>query len=133
MAEQPYAPENEIPSSFWQLIEAANRDPEKLRATLRTLDRAVIADVFKTYVYARADLRGVFEERDETQESTEDTLDDLADSIVAMGREAYLNAYYQRDDLPDDDTWESLPTFVHVFDQVFYERFGGNIFDEIEP
>jgi hypothetical protein len=132
MNEQSYAPENEIPATFWRFIESAGRDPDKLRAILRSLDRTEFASLFRTYANARADLVELFNEREETQDHSEDTLDDLADAILAMGKEAYLDAYYERADLPDEDTWEELPTFVHVFSNVYHEQFSANIFDEID-
>jgi len=132
MDEQPYAPENDIPPQFWQLIESANRDPEKLRETLRSLDRDLIEDVFRMYAYSQADLVELFMDRDETKDHSEDTLDDLADALLTMGREAYLNAYYEKSELPDEDTWENLPTFIYVFSEVYYERFSDNIFDVLD-
>ena len=132
MAKQPYAPENDIPASFWQFIESTRGDPAALRLRLGTLDRTAIVDLFRTYVQSRADLVELFQERDDTGDHSEDALDDLADAILTMGRQAYLDAYYDRGELPDEDTWEELPTLLHVFSEVYYERFSGNIFDELD-
>jgi hypothetical protein len=121
-------PDCHIPSSFWQLIESANRDPETLQRTLSALDRPLIADLCVTYYEACFHLVTLLATRDDLQGSTEDALHDLADSIVAVGRKPYLDACHERGPLPDHDTRDSLPRFFHIFKSVFDARCSIGIF-----
>lgn len=129
MATQPYQPERDIPSDFWESIAAVGASPDKLTALLACLDRDALLALFNTYLEARTELRDRLWEFPESADSSEDTVDDLADAIVTQGRECYLGVFYRRCPLPPEDEWEDMPLLLHVFSRVFYERFGESIYD----
>ena len=93
------------------------------------MSRDAIVALFRDFYDAAADMTlhlvqvGV--------QGSEDTLDDLGESLVAFGRDAYLETLEGVRPLPPRETWEEMPTFSGVFGGVFYERFGAEILAEI--
>ena len=93
------------------------------------MSRGAIVELFRAFTEAAVEMTDrlvVF-----GVEGSEDTLDDLGDSLVVLGRRVYVGTYEGELPLPDRAEWEDLPTFAGVFGVVFHERFSAEIVDEI--
>jgi len=108
-----------VPDSFWQLMAAIYADDALLRDYLMTLSRDEFCDFFRVYYELRTELAYEAMERFVI---SEDTADDYADRMVAAGKEAYLDAYFQRKPLPHPEDCEDLPLLWHIFIAVYCEH-----------
>ena len=126
---EPFNPDKHIPDSFWSLIKEVNQSAHKLEEYLNQSSKENIVELFKIYVEAKVELVDILSER---IEASEDVMDDLADSVVALGKNYYLDIYEGKRELPLRETWESLSLLSHVFDSVYHSRFNLEIWDEID-
>lgn len=124
--------ENDIPSELWDLVDEAGGDPKLLRDCLQTLPRALFVRIFEGFVEAKVELVDRLVTSKRAGGASEDTLDDLADSLVFSGKKAYAEAFAGRSDLPARDGWHKLPGATSVFCEVFTARFAADIFDELD-
>lgn len=128
-----YHPESEIPKAFWDSIQNVENGKDSLRILLQALNKHSLIDLFRHFVTARTELADAISLRPEAVGASEDTLDDLADSIIAQGPESYLAAYHGTRPLPEMRSWGKARTIAHLFTDVFDQNFGENIYDYIEP
>jgi len=127
-----YHPEDELPESFWQIIETFGDGKEAFRLRLKALEKERLIEMFKYFVLARTEMADVMSSRPEGSGASEDTLDDFADAIVAQGRDTYLETYYEKRPVPNRGKWEELETVGHLFTDTFYDNFGENIYNYID-
>jgi hypothetical protein len=119
-----------IHASLWALVESTSSDDEVAEA-LATLPRRKFVALFKAYIEARTELVDALQGEPWKIAASEDTLDDLAEVIICLGRKAYLDVYRGKTPPPPRETWEELRT-ISVFAVVYDERFDGNVFDELD-
>jgi hypothetical protein len=124
--------ERDIPDELWALIETTGGDASILATELWALEREAIARLFNGFVGAKVEMAYCLSNSGRALDASEDTLDDLADSLIAAGKRVYDETYRGMCVLPDPVTWHELPGLTSTFVQVFTERFCTNIFDEIE-
>ncbi len=132
MTNAPFTPAVDIPDLLWRLLEGAEKDPESLRKLLYNEPQETIIAAFRAYRDAQVELADRLVVTNRAGDSTEDTLDDLADAVVAMGKLVYCDLYEGRMDLPRRQEWEGLPTLIHVFGDVYDERFDLEIDDVLD-
>jgi hypothetical protein len=116
----------EILDSMWAIIDAANRDPEALVASLQPMNRGSLIRFIWSYDNAMADLSprmgahlGLV---------SEDGLDDLDNWIVSQGRAYFEAVKLDPTQIPAD--WSERPpterrSFYSSALRLFREKFGG--------
>ena len=122
-------PKTGVPRSFWAFIEEMQGDSDAMHDALTSMDKRSLVLHFLTYVQLRADLADLVMA---TPDCSEDTADDVADGLVAAGHRAYVDASTIA--LPSRDAWPEIEdrSSIHVFDTVYYDRFGQSIWDETD-
>jgi hypothetical protein len=83
-----YIPE-EIPGDFWDVIEAADGDLDRLQEFLLEANRGQLSRFAWNYEEAAAHLRPLFDDRG----LSEDSMSDLASWVVAQGRNYYQQVW----------------------------------------
>lgn len=125
-----FDPARDIDQAFWDFIDRIGGDEDQLQAALMTMEKAEIVRHFDTYKDAQTEF--AFKVSQTVSDASEDVLDDLADSVVALGRRQYIQLYSGQVELPPRDRWEGMRRLIHVFDSVYYDRFNEVIWDEID-
>ena len=126
-----FAPEKDIPEDFWRFIEA-NQTDDQVRASLAGMSKEEVVTLFKSCLEARTELAYQLAETGRSEDASEDALDDLSEGIISEGRRVYLDSYHGRTALPPHDEWERKRGLIHLFAAVYRQRYGGNVFDEVE-
>ncbi len=126
-----FNPEQEVPGAFWEFVEG-NPGDDDVRRSLTSLPKDNVLRLFRVLLEARTELRYQFEETGRAGGASEDALDDLSEGITCEGRRAYLDCYYGRGPSPAQEGRERPRMMSHVFGEVYYQRFGTNILDDIE-
>jgi hypothetical protein len=119
-----------IHAGLWTLVESTSSDDEVAEA-LATLPKKKFVALFKAYIEARTELVDTLQGEPWRVAASEDTLDDLAEGIICLGRKAYLDVYRGETPPPPRETWEELRTLA-AFAEVYEERFDGDVFDELD-
>ena len=117
-------------ADFWNAIDDLRFDPE--HAVLWQADRHRIVLWYRLFDQLKADVFDVIQSRFLPEEISEDTINDLADAIVTMGRTAWQQCMAGTFEYPPHQQWESLSTLDYVFDEIFFDRFGTSIQEEID-
>lgn len=122
-------PQTEVPQSFWAFIDQIQCDPTAMQNTLAEMDQDRLVLNFLVYVQLRADLADAIVN---LGGCSEDTAEDVADGIIASGRDAYVEA--STVGLPSREKWAGIEGrgLLHIFDTVYYDRFGDAIWDETD-
>jgi len=129
---EPVDPTQYIPAAFWEFI-AHCATADTTRAALQTLARHEVAILFRTFMQARADLVHELGITGRAADASEDTLEDLAQTVLLQGREPYLSTFRGKRALPPRSDWgTNVFGVVGIFDEVYLKRFGLQIFDELE-
>lgn len=114
------------------MLSESEGSPERFAELLRVVDKLDFIAVFRGFIEAKVELADRLESSGLARDASEDTLDDLSDSLVTAGRDVYIATFELRRSLPERDRWHELPTLTGEFGSVYEERFGGDIYDEIE-
>lgn len=130
MTENPFNLERDIPETLWALVHRTSADPEMVSIELEQLERLEFIALFVGFMEARVEMAYYLSHRG--LDASEDTLDDLADALIARGKDVYAGVYRGELELPPRAQWESLQLMEHVFGDVFEERFDANIYDEFD-
>lgn len=89
-----------IPEEFWRIVEDARQDPDRLRERLKKMSRDELINFAWTYEALanelRTDIYWDFVEPD----TSEDSLAELANWIVAQGRELYEEVWKDPAEMP---------------------------------
>ncbi|QDT78566.1 hypothetical protein Mal35_20150 [Gimesia maris] len=125
-----FNPLTDIDQSFWDIIGSVGADADRLYDALMTMEKDEIVRHCASYKDAQTEF--AYKVSGIVSDASEDVLDDLADSIVALGQQRYVQMYYGEAELPPRDSWASLGGLIHVFDSVYYDRFDEEIWDEID-
>src|SRR5438477_251340 len=89
-----------VPDEFWSTIEDAHQDPERFRAALHKMDREALADLYWTYEELANHLRTEKFVAHADPDLSEDGVAELANWIVAQGREYYATIFQQPELIP---------------------------------
>jgi len=127
-----FDPDSEIDDMLWDTIGAASGDEAAFLDALNQMGKEGVLRVFQAYVLARTELVDRLVATERAPGASEDTMDDLADSMVCQGRLVYLDVFRGDADLPHRDRWHQLPGLIHVLGDVFYDRFDEDIYDHLE-
>lgn len=125
-----FKPEIDIPYAFWGFIDEIKGSPEVCRTLLADMDRETILKHFSTFVDVRAEAADLLAQEQLLPDSSEDTLDDIGDALIVAGKGPFLDFFSSKSTLTNGV--EEMPTLVHVFDEVYFDRFGVSPFEEIE-
>ncbi len=87
-----FTPESDIPEALWTWISQLRQDEQACRDRLQEMDRKEIVEYFNMYQDAQTEMRYCLETTYDIN-ATEDTLDDLSDALVAMGKRTYMDAF----------------------------------------
>lgn len=129
---EPFDLQKHIPSELWDLFDETGGDEGALGDRLRELPRALFVQIFEGLVEARVELVDRLVSSGRVKGASEDTLDDLADSLAFSGKRIYEAALVGTSELPAEEGWHKLPGATSVFCRVFWERFGADIYDELD-
>jgi hypothetical protein len=80
---------DEIPDSFWELIDLARRDRAAYRAKLKEMDRDTLVRFYHTFESATMELKDEPYVDHMNPELSEDGVDDVANWVVEQGKEHY--------------------------------------------
>ncbi|TWU06413.1 hypothetical protein [Stieleria varia] len=115
---------------FWNAIDVLRSDPE--HKVLWGTDRQRIVQWYRVFDQLKADAFDVIQNRFLSDEVSDDTIIDLADAIIAMGQTAWRKCMAGTFEYPPQELWESLPTLDYVFDEIYFDRFGEPIQEEVD-
>lgn len=124
--------DRDIPAELWAVIGACAGDPMELRKELGKRTREEMLVLFRGFLEAKTEMADHLVVSGRVTDASEDTLDELADSLVASGKDTYIATYRGTMALPDRAEWHRLPRLTSVFGDVFEERFDADIYDEVE-
>ena len=127
MANQTYHPEADYPG-FWELVERAGSTDQQWKSELAKLTKEEFLAFGNAWLQAQIELQGEFEDLGYGDHS-EDALEDLADGILAAGRQSYFDAYEGRREIDVEE--EQSNSKFHCLCEVFYDRFGENLYDHL--
>ena len=120
MPRKPWTPEK-TPDDFWQTIEKAGRDREKLRELLMRMSRGEIYD-FHVYYERLASV--LYDQPYAADDASEDDAEDIAKWAVAQGKEYYFDLLKNPSRSPHTLPNREGSGFVSTIYDVYYERFG---------
>ena len=112
--EPPWVPEH-TPDWFWTLIENARGDRDKLRQLAEGLSQEDLKDAFDVYMTLASFVM--------SEDEDEDRAGDLADWIVAQGKDFYFDVYKHEKKLPADTPTEYGAGFLAALGAAHWERF----------
>lgn len=115
---------------FWATVIAIANDPD--RKILYESSREQLVQWYSIFDLFKADAFDEIQRQFSDEELSDDTIDDLADAVITMGRESWSACLDGSLSYPELELWEQLPTIGHLLDQIFYERFNTPILDEID-
>ena len=109
---------DETSSWFWTLIADAAGDRERLRDLAGRLSRRELHEAYEIYRQLASWVT--------SSEIDEDRAVDLANWIVAQGKDYYFDVYYERRTPPEEPEGPG-DGFLSIIIRVFMERFGSSI------
>ncbi|MEJ2590094.1 MAG: hypothetical protein P8178_01620 [Candidatus Thiodiazotropha sp.] len=121
-----------IPEKFWNFVYESAGNPLKMRMALERLEREDILDMFRAFQEAQVELADRLITSERVKDVSEDTLDELTDSLIIFGKDIYIALYTGSLDLPPHEYWRWLPSVATIFADVFYDRFGVEIYNEAD-
>ncbi|MEZ4328707.1 MAG: hypothetical protein R3B40_26015 [Polyangiales bacterium] len=127
-----FDPEVELGDVLWRTLDVANGDGAHLSSILAQMPKLRIVEIFRAYLLARTELVDRLFVTVRHGGASEDALDDFADSIVSMGRRAYIATYRGDEPVPPKSAWRMMTGLIHVFGDVFFDNFGEDIYDYLE-
>lgn len=113
-----------IPEEFWQTIAKARADPNRFRKMLKRMSREEIIDFYRTYKEVASQLTDDIYWDYVDPELSEDGLHELANWVVAQGKDSYSRIFDYPEEIPPQ---KDDPGLQSEAIDVFKERFGGHI------
>ena len=113
-----------IPEEFWQTIAEARSDPDRFREMLKRMSRDEITNFYWTYDEVAGQLKDDIYWDYVDPELSEDGLGELANWVVAQGKDLYSKVYDYPEEMPPQ---EDDPGLMSEAIDVFKERFGEHI------
>ncbi|MGH8109155.1 MAG: DUF4240 domain-containing protein [Arenimonas sp.] len=89
-----------IPDEFWQIIEEAGQDRAKFREILEKMNRGKMIRFFWTYEELATRIRGERYYQHADPDLSEDGVAELANWVVAQGREYYRHIFEHPEKIP---------------------------------
>ena len=127
-----YIPD-EIPGSFWNIIDASNTKPEKLKKILQTMSEKDILHFYWNYEEAVYQIKPFYYELSELSESS---IDEICYWYVAQGKKAYTDLWDNSEmiEAPENIyiTLRSDPGLVSEVLTVYEDRFKKEIPDKTD-
>jgi Protein of unknown function (DUF4240) len=120
MALKPWTPE-QIPESFWQAIAAADGDRDQYLALLKKMNRTELCEFHVLYDRAANELTGP---PHMDADASEDDVGDLANWIVAQGKDYYFDILAHPEKTPRTRTNDRGVGFFGAISRAYYELFG---------
>jgi hypothetical protein len=118
---------DQVPTHFWEVIASARQDPQRFRAALAHMDRESLTQFGWTYEELAAQLRSRDHARYAHQDLSEDGLAELANWIVALGRESYLDILEHPDRMPGRHADSGfMSELIEEFEERFSDDFPYN-------
>jgi uncharacterized protein DUF4240 len=118
---------DQVPAGFWAIIEGAQQDPVRFRASLKKLDRESLAELGWTYEELAMRLRGGEHIRHADPSLSEDGIAELANWVVALGRAKFVEVLTHPDRIPARHTDSGfMSQVVEEFEERFSEEFPYN-------
>ena len=110
---------------FWEIIERASRDRDKLRSILSVMPKEDINRFQREFLGAATQLRyGPFSDLVYASGDSEDGLDDISNWVVSQGRPYYESVYANPDTIPLGINPGNPQILYGVAGEVYEERFG---------
>lgn len=107
---------------FWELIDLAQKDRQKLRELLKTLPREEVYAFQDEFLEAAAELQD--EPYVDHMEPSEDGIQDISEWIVSQGRDVFVRAIREPGTIPFSAQGHSTEILSGVAPEVYRERFG---------
>ncbi|HEX2570471.1 MAG TPA: hypothetical protein VH877_13015 [Polyangia bacterium] len=123
MPRKPWTPE-QTPDSFWELIEKAGRDRHKLRELLLPLSRGELYDFHVLFGRLASMLMGP---PYAAPDATEDAEEDIAEWVVAQGKDYYFDVYKNPEKTPHTLPNKNGIGFVSTVLNVYHHLFGEDL------
>jgi uncharacterized protein DUF4240 len=89
-----------IPDGFWKIIEDARQDPTRFREMLKKMNRGALTRLYWTYEELANRLRTEDYSSYADPDLSEDGLAELANWVVAQGREYYTRIFHHPELIP---------------------------------
>lgn len=124
-------PLEEIPESLWSFVDQCG-SADTAKAALMKMGQDEMAKLFREFMQARADLAFELVETGRAEGRSEDALDDLAQSVLLEGKDAYRQVFRGERSLPPQSISHRVLGVLSLFDEVYMDRFGAEIFEELE-
>lgn len=90
----------QAPSEFWAVIEGAGQDPARFRESLKAMDADALVRFLWTYEELAAHVRGRRHARHADADLSEDGMAELANWVVALGKQRYSEILEHPDRIP---------------------------------
>jgi hypothetical protein len=117
---KPWDP-SKTPDWFWEILDQAQGDREKLKPLLMSLARARLVDFKVLYQRLMTAVRGT---PYMGPNLSEDDQDDFARWVVAKGRDYYFDVLKNPTKMPPKQPDKTGNGFISTVLRTFYERFG---------
>jgi hypothetical protein len=124
--------ERDVPETFWILVEKMCNHVLRTRRVLKDITQQEFIELFITFEDVRAEMVDMLGNKLRALNASEDTLNDLASSIISEGKEYYCSIYNGTLPLPPRDDWEYLSNISIVFSDVYQTRFNRDIDDDVK-
>jgi hypothetical protein len=117
---------DEVPEEFWTIVNAARQSPRQFRDQLKALQKDAIAQFCWTYEELANQLISERDEREGLPTLSEDSLSDVANWAVSLGKERYREFLQHPERLRHS---KKNPGFVGQLIDEYESRFG----EELPP
>lgn len=124
--------DRDVPEKMWAVLRRSAGDSEKLRAQLESVSREEFVAIFRAFLEAKTEMVDRLGTFGYVADASEDTLDELADSLLTLGKDVFKGVFEGETPLPPRRDWHRLPGLSSVFGDVFDERFGADIYEDLE-
>jgi hypothetical protein len=113
----------EVPQSFWDLVNAAQGDNEKFRALIADLPKERLREMYDQFNALAHQLFTPKHLAKFGSDASEDAWMDVANMVVSKGEDYYWDVYEDPEKTPGRDQVRGR-SFGSVLVQVFADRFG---------
>lgn len=112
---------------FWDIIERADQDRDRLRAILTALDKDGVYRFQDTFVELSTELQDEPHRMYLDEDESEDGLEDIAHWVVSQGRAKYQEVLDQPELMPGHVDVPASADLFQVGYDVYFERFGEDL------
>lgn len=113
----------DLPDEFWELVKLARTDSDRYLETLKGMDREALIHFYWMYENAAGEFKFAPYIEYVSPQLSEDGIDDVAQWVVAQGREYYWDVINHPDKIPERvDNYDPLDVLGAIVDE-FDERY----------